>query len=111
MPDHIHILFGLKPTQSLTDLMKDIKASSSKWVNEKGVVHGKFAWQEGYGAFSYAKKDLPNIIRYIQNQKEHHTRKTFLEEYLDLLKEFNIEYDERFVFKPLGVEYIVPDGT
>lgn len=111
MPDHIHILFGLRPTQSLSDLMKDIKASSSKWINEKRLVHGKFAWQEGYGAFSYAKKDLPNIISYILNQQVHNTKKTFLDEYLELLKEFEIEYDDRFVFKPLGVDYIVPDGT
>ncbi len=111
MPDHIHILFGLRPTQSLSDLMQDIKGSSSKWINEKRFVGGKFSWQEGYGAFSYAKTDLPRIIRYIQHQQEHHTRKTFLEEYLDLLKEYDIEYDDRFIFKPVEIEYIVPDGT
>jgi putative transposase len=105
MPDHIHILFGLRPAQSLSDLMQDIKGSSSKWINEKRFVRGKFTWQEGYGAFSYAKTDLPNIIRYIQHQQEHHTRKTFLEEYLDLLKEYDIEYDDRFVFKPVEIDY------
>lgn len=101
MPDHIHILLGLRPSQSLSDLMQDIKGSSSKWINEKRFVRGKFSWQEGYGAFSYSKTDLPNLISYIQHQQEHHTRKTFLEEYHDLLKEFDIEYDDRFVFKPL----------
>ncbi len=111
MPDHIHILFGLRPSQSLSDLMQDIKGSSSKWINEKRFVRGKFSWQEGYGAFSYAKTDLPNIIRYIQHQQKHHKRKTFLEEYMDLLKEFCIEYDDRFVFKPVEIDYIVPDGT
>jgi REP element-mobilizing transposase RayT len=111
MSDHIHILLGLRPTQSLSDLMQDIKGSSSKWINEKRFVHGKFSWQEGYGAFSYSKADVPNIIRYINRQNEHHKRKTFLEEYLEILKEFDIEFDNRFVFKPLDINYIVPDGT
>jgi putative transposase len=111
MPDHIHILFEFRPTQSLSDLMQDIKGNSSKWINEKRFVRGKFSWQEGYGAFSYARNDLDNVIRYIQNQREHHSRKTFADEYLELLKEFNIEYDNRFIFKPIGIEYTVPDGT
>jgi putative transposase len=111
MPDHIHILFGLRPAQSLSDLMQDIKGGSSKWINEKRFVRSRFSWQEGYGAFSYSKADLLNIIHYIHHQQEHHTRKTFLEEYFGLLKEFGIEYDDRFVFKPLGINYIVPDGT
>ena len=111
MPDHVHILIGYRPTQSLSDLMQDIKGSSSKWINEKRFVHGRFSWQEGYGAFSYAKTDLAKIIGYIQHQHEHHSRKTFLEEYLELLKEFDIEYNDRFVFTPVGFDYIVPDGT
>ena len=111
MPDHIHLLFGFRPTQSLSDLVQDIKGSSSKWINEKRFLRTKFSWQEGYGAFSYSKADLLNIIRYINRQKEHHTKRTFLEEYLSLLKEFDIEYDDRFVFKPVGIDYSVPDGT
>jgi putative transposase len=111
MPDHIHILIGYRPTQSLSDLMQDIKGNSSKWINEKRFVKGKFSWQEGYGAFSYAKTDLPKIIGYIKQQYEHHTRKTFQEEYLELLREYDIEYDDRFVFKPIGIDYYVPDGT
>lgn len=111
MPDHIHILFGLRPTQSISDLLQDVKGSSSKWINEKRFVRGRFSWQEGYGAFSYSKADLPKIIHYIQNQKEHHTGKSFLDEYTGLLKEFEIEYDDRFVFKPIAVDYVVPDGT
>jgi putative transposase len=111
MPDHIHILFGLRPSQSLSDLMQDIKGSSSKWINEKGFVKGKFSWQEGYGAFSYSKSDVTNIIQYIVNQTVHHKKKTFMEEYLEILKEFEINYDDRFVFKPVGVDYIIPDGT
>jgi putative transposase len=111
MPDHMHILFGLRPTQSLSDLMQDIKGSSSKWINEKKFVRGRFSRQEGYGAFSYTKAELPKIIHYIQNQQEHHTGKSFLDEYMGLLKEFEIEYDDRFIFKPIAVDYIVPDGT
>ncbi len=108
MPDHVHLLIGLRPTQSLSDLMQDIKGSSSKWINENRFIHGKFSWQEGYGAFSYSKTELPYIISYINHQQEHHTRRTFQEEYLSLLKEFDIEYDNRFVFKPVD---FVPDGT
>jgi putative transposase len=111
MPDHIHILFGLRPTQSVSDLIQDIKGSSSKWINEKRFVRGKFSWQEGYAAFSYAKTDLPNLMSYIKHQKDHHKKRTFIEEYLDLLKEFDIEYDDRFVFKPVEIDYTVPDGT
>jgi hypothetical protein len=89
--------------------MQDIKGNSSKWINEKGFVKGKFSWQEGYGAFSYGKSDLPKVIKYVKNQEEHHTKRGFVEEYKDLLKEFEIDYDERFVFRP--ADYIVPDGT
>jgi putative transposase len=109
MPDHVHILFGLRPSQSLSDLMQDIKGSSSKWINEKGFIKAKFSWQEGYGAFSYSKSHVPNVIQYIKNQEEHHKHKSFTEEYEELLREFEIDYDNHFVFKP--VEYIVPDGT
>ncbi len=109
MPDHVHILFGFRASQSLSELMQDIKGSSSKWINEKRFVKGKFSWQEGYGAFSYSKSELPNVIQYIKNQEGHHKKRSFIEEYEDLLKEFEIVYDERFVFKP--VDYIVPDGT
>jgi REP element-mobilizing transposase RayT len=111
MPDHIHILFGFRPIQSLSDLMQDIKGSSSKWINEKKFIRGKFSWQEGYGAFSYSKAGVQKIIHYINHQQEHHKRITFLEEYLVLLKEFEIDYDDRFIFKPLGIDYNVPDGT
>jgi REP element-mobilizing transposase RayT len=111
MPDHIHILFGLRPAQSLSDLMQDIKGSSSKWINEKRLTLERFSWQEGYSAFSYSRDAIHDVVNYINNQKEHHTRKTFLQEYLDLLKEFGMEYDERFIFKPSGIDYSVPDGT
>jgi putative transposase len=110
MPDHVHLLFGFRPTQSLADLMQYIKGSSSKWINEKGFIKSKFSWQEGYGAFSYSKSELPNVLNYIDNQQIHHRKKTFTEEYLEMLKEFEIEYDARYVFKPVDIDYNVPDG-
>lgn len=101
--NHIHVLFGMRPSQSLSDLMQDIKGSSSKWINERKYVKGKFSWQEGFGAFSYSKSQLPVLIRYIENQKEHHKKKKFIDEYIDLLDSFGIEYDKRFVFKDVEV--------
>ncbi len=111
MPDHIHIFFGLRPTQSIAELMQDIKACSSKWINERNLVPGRFSWQEGYGAFSYSKHDVPNVIKYIINQADHHRKKTFTQEYLDVLKEFEVDFDDRFVFEPVDIKYVVPDGT
>jgi putative transposase len=103
MPDHLHIFFGMGPTQSIADLMQQVKGDSSKWINEKKFIHSKFSWQEGYGAFSYGKSQVDQVIQYIQSQEGHHKKKPFLEEYLEFLKTFEIEYDERFIFKP--VEY------
>lgn len=111
MPDHVHVLFGLRPAQSISDLMQDIKGSSSRWINEKGFIRGKFSWQEGYGAFSYAKSDLHNVINYIKNQEIHHRKKSFVEEYTELLREFDIDYDDKYIFKPVEIKYNVPDGT
>lgn len=99
MPDHIHILLGMRPTQSLSDLMKQVKQDSSKWINNKRFINGRFSWQSGYGAFSYSKLELPVVIKYIQNQEEHHKTVTFQEEYLSLLKVRNVEFDNRFIFK------------
>jgi REP element-mobilizing transposase RayT len=99
--DHIHILFGMRPTQSLSDLMKQVKQDSSKWINSKGFVNGKFSWQAGYGAFSYSKSQIPNVINYIKNQEIHHKTKTFTNEYLELLHEFKIDYDERYILKSI----------
>ena len=111
MPDHIHILFGMRPSQSISDLMQDVKGGSSKWINGKKFVRGKFAWQEGYGAFSYSKAELPGIINYIREQQSHHSKKPFIEEYIELLKEFEIDYNDCYVFKPVAIDYTVPDGT
>ena len=99
MPDHVHLLIGMRPTQSVSELMQQVKGDSSKWINEKKYVKGKFEWQEGYGAFSYGKSQVPNVISYIQNQEEHHRKKTFVEEYIEFLKKFEIEYDERYILK------------
>jgi REP element-mobilizing transposase RayT len=99
MPDHIHILLSIKPDIALSDLMRDIKASSSKWINEKKLAVGKFQWQEGFGAFSYSQSQIDNVINYIKNQKEHHLKKSFKEEYIEMLKKFEIEYDEKYLFE------------
>ncbi len=99
MPDHIHILAGLRPSQSLSELMQDIKGDSSKWINGKRLVKGRFSWQEGYGAFSYCRYEVDEVIHYINNQSTHHKGKDFLEEYKDLLDEFGVEYDEKFIFR------------
>jgi putative transposase len=101
MPDHVHILIGMRPTQSLSDLMQDIKGSSSKWINNKGFCKHKFSWQSGYGAFSYGQSQLNTIIDYIARQEEHHKKRTFLEEYKRFLDLFEIEYDEKYLFTPL----------
>ena len=99
MPDHIHILIGLRPTQSISDLMQDIKGNSSKWINEKKFLKVKFEWQEGYGAFSYSKSQVNIVIDYIKNQEKHHKSKSFREEYVDFLKLFEIDFDEKYIFK------------
>lgn len=101
VPDHLHILIGMRPNQSISELMQQIKANSSKWINQKGFVLGRFEWQSGYSAFSYDRTAIKNVIRYIENQKEHHGVTTFKEEYIGLLKEHNIDYDERYIFKDL----------
>ena len=101
MPDHIHVLFGMRPVQSLSYLMQDIKGDSSKWINEKKFIKSRFSWQEWYGAFSYGKSQLPQIIEYIENQELHHKKRTFLQEYQEFLNLFGIQYNEQFVFKSI----------
>ncbi len=99
MPDHIHAFIGLKPSMRISDLVRDIKNNSSKFINEKGFVRGKFNWQEGYGVFSYSHSHIERVYNYILNQEEHHRKKSFKEEYLDLLKKFEIEFKEEYVFE------------
>ena len=101
MPDHIHLLIGFRPIQSLSDLMQEIKVSSSKWINQKKLMTGKFNWQEGYGAFSYSKSQLPEVIKYIENQQKHHKVLSFSEEYKRILEKFQIIYDDRYIFKDI----------
>ena len=96
--DHIHILVSIKPDITISDLVRDIKANSSKWINDKRFVVGKFKWQEGFGAFSYAKSQLDAVISYINNQEQHHKKQSFRDEYTELLQKFNIEYDEKYLF-------------
>ncbi|MGF7217157.1 REP element-mobilizing transposase RayT [Spirosoma lacussanchae] len=102
MPDHVHILIGMRPTQSLSDLMQQLKQESSKWINDNKLAGIRFAWQEGYGAFSYSKSQLPAVVRYIDTQEEHHRTRSFVEEYNQMLDTLGIDYDERYVFKPLA---------
>jgi putative transposase len=97
--DHIHILLSIKPNIALSDLVRDIKANSSKWINEKQYVIGKFKWQEGFGAFSIAHSYLDNVISYINNQEQHHHKKTFKEEYLEFLQKLQITFDEKYLFE------------
>jgi putative transposase len=101
MPDHLHLFFGFRPSQSLSDLMRVVKGDSSEWVNKKRLTPTSFRWQEGYGAFSYAKSQVKVVGDYIENQQMHHRKKTFQEEYTEILKVFEIDYDERFIFKGL----------
>lgn len=101
MPDHVHAFMGLRPVQSVSDLMQEVKTSSSKWINQKKLVTGKFSWQEGFGAFSYSKSHVNNVIDYIKSQKEHHQKSSFIDEYLSFLRKFEIDFDERYIFKPI----------
>ena len=100
--DHVHILLGMRPTQSLSDLIREIKGDSSQWINRNNLVTHKFSWQKGYGAFSYSKSQISAVARYIENQKIHHKKKTFIEEYSRILSDLNIEFDEKFIFKSIS---------
>lgn len=100
--DHVHVFFGMRPTQSLSDLMRELKGDSSKWINEKKFINARFSWQEGYGAFSYGKSQVNSVVDYIKNQEKHHERKTFIQEYKTLLELFEIDYDERYIFKAVN---------
>ena len=101
MPDHIHIFIGMRPHQSISAMVQNVKTESSKWIKSQKFCNFAFAWQDGYGAFSYSKSHVPDVIRYVQNQEIHHRKETFLEEYRHRLKMFEIEYDEQYIFKEL----------
>ena len=98
MADHVHCFIGLKPAMAISDLVRDIKNNSSNFINDKSFIKGKFEWQAGYGAFSYAHSQLDHVYNYILNQEEHHKKKTFKEEYLETLNEFGIDYKSEFLF-------------
>jgi REP element-mobilizing transposase RayT len=99
MPDHVHIFIGYQPSQSLPDLLRDIKANTSRFINEKKWVPGKFRWQEGYGAFSYSHSQINDVLHYINTQEEHHKKASFKDEYLRLLEKFEVDYDPRYMFE------------
>ena len=99
MPDHMHLFIGLNPKQSIANLMNMLKSDSSEWVNKENLTIGKFQWQNGYGAFSHNRSDVDTVVKYIINQQEHHQKKSFLVEYRQLLKRFDIPYDEQYIFK------------
>lgn len=99
MSYHVHMLVGFHTTQSISDFMQDVKGGSSKWINENKLTKSKYEWQSGYGAFSYSKSQVPDVIRYIQNQKEHHRKKIFLHEYKLFLEKFQVDYNEQYIFK------------
>ncbi len=103
MPDHIHFFIGMKPSCCLSDLVREIKKSSNDFIKEKIFTRFKFQWQGGYGAFSYSHSNLSNVIAYIMNQKEHHKKKTFKEEYMEFLRKFEIEFKDEYLFE--WVEY------
>jgi len=99
MPDHTHVLIGLKPTIALSDLIRDVKSDSTEFIKRKGWISGRFNWQEGFGAFSYSHSHLDSVIQYIRNQEKHHAKRSFRNEYLALLKRFDIAYEPKHVFE------------
>ena len=102
MPDHLHLFVGFNPNMSIADFVKEIKVRSNEFINEKGWVRGRFAWQEGYGVFSYSHSQIDAVIKYVLNQEEHHKKKTFREEYCEFLEKFSISFDNRFLFDFIG---------
>jgi REP element-mobilizing transposase RayT len=100
MPDHLHMFIGFQPVDHMSELIKVVKGESSKWIKDNGLVRGNFRWQEGYGAFSYSRSHIDRVYHYIQRQKEHHKKKTFRDEYIELLKSYGVDYDDRYIFKP-----------
>ena len=109
--DHVHILFGFRPTQSLSSMIQEVKRDTSEWINQNKFVMGKFVWQEGYGAFSYSKSQIPNVVNYIENQETHHKKRSFLEEYRKILDDFGVEYDQRYLFHDIEEDASLRDAN
>lgn len=99
MSDHIHAFIGLRPSKSISDLVRDVKSSSSNYINKNRLVKGRFSWQEGYGVFSYSHSQIEQVYNYILNQERHHQKRTFKEEYIGLLQKFQIDYNEQYLFE------------
>jgi REP element-mobilizing transposase RayT len=99
MPDHAHLLIGLKPNATLSDLVRDVKSDSTEFLKRRRLVRGRFNWQEGFGAFSYSHSQLDSVVRYIQNQEKHHARRNFRSEYLALLRKFDVVYQPKHLFE------------
>ena len=99
--DHVHCFLGLKPTVSISELMKTIKAKSSKYINDNRILINRFEWQEGYGVFSYSQSHIKKVYNYVANQEKHHHKESFKEEYLKYLDKFEVPYDERYIFEDL----------
>lgn len=99
MPDHCHLFVGLHPAQSISDLAEEVKTAATKFIKKQPWMPFDFAWQKGFGAFSYSRSHIDAVVRYIQNQEEHHQQRSFRAEYLDLLNKFEVDYDERYLFE------------
>ncbi|MDP9230194.1 MAG: IS200/IS605 family transposase [Bacteroidota bacterium] len=111
MSDHIHIFVGYKPSTSIPDLIKDIKLASGSWINNNKLTKQRFNWQEGYGAFSYSHQHIDKVCKYIRDQELHHQKKTFREEYLDFLKEYKIEFEDKYLFEFFEDAHSTPTET
>jgi putative transposase len=101
IPNHVHFLVGLNPAEALSDLVKEVKRCSTNYINDRKWLKGHFSWQGGYGGFSYSRSHLDRVIKYIENQEIHHRRRTFREEYLEMLKKFEVMYNEKFIFEDI----------
>jgi len=99
MPDHVHIFIGYHPPQAIPDLVNDIKTTSTKFIKKQPWMPFAFSWQVGYGAFSYSRSHIDAVVKYILNQEEHHKKRTFKEEYLDMLQKFDVDYNEQYLFE------------
>ncbi|MBD1387727.1 IS200/IS605 family transposase [Mucilaginibacter rigui] len=99
MPDHVHLFVGFKPTVLISDFVKEVKVESNEFINSKGWVKGKFSWQEGYGVFSYSHSHIDTVVKYVLNQETHHQKKTFKQEYLELLQKFEVPFEDKYLFE------------
>jgi REP element-mobilizing transposase RayT len=98
--DHLHMLVGLSPKQSISDMLRLVKGDSSEWINSERLVLGKFQWQEGFGAFSHSRSQIDSVVKYIQGQVEHHKKVGFIDEYKKMLSDFSVDFDEKYIFQP-----------